>query len=279
MLNALSRRAAAWLPSQCAVCHLWQQDVVCRECLDRDARPKRRCHTCALALSDVLADARQHQCGACIAASALGQVPLSSCRAAVSYVFPWDEKVVAFKFGNEPAWAGFFAALMLRQAGVQELLGSSRWWLPMPLSDGRLRTRGYNQATLLAQALSVMVSADVPRCSARVNERILLRVRDTVPQPGLDRAAREANLHGAMVVDPLCVAQVEGQRVVLVDDVMTSGASLHAAARALSAAGAETIHALVFARTEAEGSGSPITAPACSTSFSSNLKYQPTRAT
>jgi predicted amidophosphoribosyltransferase len=175
----------------------------------------------------------------------------------VSYAFPWDERVVAFKFGNEPAWAGFFAEQMLRQPGVQELLRSSRWLLPMPLSDVRLRTRGYNQAALLAKALSVKVSAGGPASIGRVNEAILLRVRDTVPQPGLDRAARESNLRGAMVVDPLCAALVAGQSVVLVDDVMTSGASMRAAATALLAAGAETVHALVFARTEAEDSDLP----------------------
>jgi ComF family protein len=257
MFHALARQAAAWLPSQCAVCHLWQQDVVCADCLARFGAPVRRCLSCALVLPVAPPSDNLHQCGACIAASSHGPLPLDSCSAAVSYAFPWDQLIVRFKFGKEPAWARFFANRMLQQMGVQEALPAARWCLPMPLSDARLRERGYNQAALLARELAAQVSATVPQAQGQVDDRLLLRVLDTMPQPGLDRAARVANLRGALLVDPLRQALVEGQSVVLVDDVMTSGASLHAAAQALRAAGASAVHAVVFARTERDGTDLP----------------------
>jgi predicted amidophosphoribosyltransferase len=79
---------------------------------------------------------------------------------------------------------------------------------------------------------------------------LLLRLRDTRPQTALSRAERQANLRHAFAVDPLRVDAAGGRHLVLVDDVMTSGASLHAAARALRMAGATRVSALVLARAE-----------------------------
>jgi predicted amidophosphoribosyltransferase len=78
-------------------------------------------------------------------------------------------------------------------------------------------------------------------------------VRNTAAQSALDRKARIANVKGAFAVDPLRANEVRDRNVVLVDDVMTSGASLHAAARALREAGAARITALVLARTDEPG--------------------------
>jgi predicted amidophosphoribosyltransferase len=83
---------------------------------------------------------------------------------------------------------------------------------------------------------------------------LLLRTRDTPSQRLLPRNERLANLVGAFAVEPLRAAQLRGKRVVLVDDVMTSGASLHSAAQVLRQAGTAHISALVLARTESLGS-------------------------
>ena len=77
-----------------------------------------------------------------------------------------------------------------------------------------------------------------------------LRIRETPAQSGLTRAERLANLRGAFALEPLRAAMVQGQRIVLVDDVMTSGASLFAAAQVLRTGGAAHITAVVLARTE-----------------------------
>jgi predicted amidophosphoribosyltransferase len=79
---------------------------------------------------------------------------------------------------------------------------------------------------------------------------LLLRTRDTPSQRSLPRAERLANLVGAFAVEPLRAKELRGQRVVLIDDVMTSGASLHMAARVLRQAGVANVSALVLARTE-----------------------------
>jgi predicted amidophosphoribosyltransferase len=110
----------------------------------------------------------------------------------------------------------------------------------MPLSWQRLRERGFNQTLVMARAL------DAPR----VAHDVLLRVHDTPAQSSLPRKERLRSVQGAYAVDPLKAAQLQGKRVVLLDDVMTSGASLSAAAQALRDAGASHITGLVFARTE-----------------------------
>jgi ComF family protein len=123
---------------------------------------------------------------------------------------------------------------------VEPALESADLIIPLPLSEQRLQWRGYNQALLLAQALD----------SAKTRNGLLLRVKDTPPQSSLPRSERLASVRDAFAVDPLKIDQVRGKRVLLVDDVMTSGASLSAAARVLRLAGAVHIAALVFARTE-----------------------------
>ena len=116
--------------------------------------------------------------------------------------------------------------------------------LPVPLSRERLQTRGFNQAWELAHAL-----ARQSGCSANTDSTLLLRVKNTRPQTELLRQERLANVQGAFQIDPLRAAELKGKRVILVDDVMTSGASLFTAAEALRAAGAAHVTGLVLART------------------------------
>jgi ComF family protein len=113
--------------------------------------------------------------------------------------------------------------------------------LPVPLARERLRERGYNQAWELARRL-----ARAHGLAARAD--ILFRVRETGHQLGLPRTARRANLRGAFVVTPRHAAWVRGARLALVDDVLTTGATAEAAARALRAAGAAEVRVWVIAR-------------------------------
>jgi ComF family protein len=122
---------------------------------------------------------------------------------------------------------------------VEPALDAADTVLPMPLSKERLRTRGFNQAHVLAQALS----------KPKADAALLLRIKDTPPQSSLPRAERLSSVKNAFAVEPLRSSEVKGARIVLVDDVMTSGASLFAAAQALRTAGAAHITAIVVART------------------------------
>ncbi|MBP6357533.1 MAG: ComF family protein [Burkholderiaceae bacterium] len=158
----------------------------------------------------------------------------------MAYRWPWADCVTQFKFAGQPGWAGALATVMRSTPWVEPALEQADRVLPMPLARERLAERGFNQALLLAQHLA-------PR---RTDARLLLRTRHTPAQSELKRAERLRNVQGVFAVEPLRAHELRDRRVVLVDDVMTSGASLHAASLALRQAGAAHITALVFARTE-----------------------------
>lgn len=227
------------LPSQCAVCHSWPARRVCAACIARFGQPAARCCTCAINLAS-----GQAQCATCVRQPP----PLDACFAAVAYAYPWSKLVAVYKFGQDPAWASVFAGLLLRTPGLAgrlETLERGDWLLPMPLSVERLEARGFNQSWELTKALARQSGT-----SARPDARLLLRLRNTPPQSQLKREARLHNVKGAFVVDPLRAGQLAGRHVLLVDDVMTSGASLFAAAQALREAGAAGVSGVVVARTE-----------------------------
>ncbi len=223
-------QALRTVPSQCAICHAWPAQRLCDDCVRRFARQRPRCRTCALAVPEGVA-----HCGACL------RHPngLDACHAAVDYGYPWSGVLQAFKFRGDPGWAGALATLLRSTPWVEPALEAAELVLPIPLAPQRLRMRGFNQALLLAQALA----------PARVQAGLLLRTHDAPAQSGLDRTRRLRNLARAFAVEPLCAAQLAGRQVLLVDDVMTTGATLQAAATVLRQAGAARVTALVLART------------------------------
>jgi ComF family protein len=114
----------------------------------------------------------------------------------------------------------------------------------VPLHWSRMRLRGFNQAAVLAAELST-------RLDAALDNRILLRKRATPPQTGLTRAERIRNLRGVFQVRSKDA--VRGRSILLVDDVLTTGATVDACARVLRAAGASKVSAVTAARAELEG--------------------------
>ena len=226
LLRALVQR----LPSQCAVCHAWPSAPVCEACVALFAQPLPRCPRCALATPS----------GGLCPTCRQSPGPWDAALAAVSYGYPWAKLVQDFKFHENPAWARSLALLMRSAPWVEPAIEAADCVLPMPLSRPRLQSRGYNQAWLLAKALA----------PHKAQAHWLLRLRDTPAQSGLPRRERLSNVAQAFAVDPLYQPQLHGLRVVLVDDVMTSGASLRAAAAPLRRAGVRHITALVFARAE-----------------------------
>ncbi|MFI5444493.1 ComF family protein [Polaromonas sp. UC242_47] len=249
MLRHLPKPASVLqtLASQCAVCHSWPARRVCAACVARFGQVVARCDTCALRLPSDLSLGRGHPARRC--ATCLRQPPpLNACFAAMTYAYPWSELVASYKFGGDPAWAAVLAELLLQAPGVPQALTALEagdWLMPLPLSPARLQSRGFNQAWELVKALARQSGT-----LAQTDARLLLRIKHTPPQAQLKREARLQNVKGAFVVDPLRVPGLQGRRVLLVDDVMTSGASLFAAAQALRDAGAAEVCGVVFARTE-----------------------------
>lgn len=110
--------------------------------------------------------------------------------------------------------------------------------IPLPLHPARLKERGFNQALEISQPLASALG--IP-----LGNTILKRIRDTEHQARLTEKSRKANMHRAFAAQ----ADLEGRHIALVDDVMTTGASLNAAAQALKQAGAARVEAWVLART------------------------------
>jgi ComF family protein len=231
MLRRVINRVIHALPSQCMVCHAWPAQPVCENCVAHFAQPQPRCRTCALPVpTGVLC------CGGCLKEAP----PIDICLAAVPYAFPWSDLIVGFKFYNHTGRARSFALLLRSTPWIEPALDEATLVIPMPLSRTRLRARGYNQALLIAKQLS----------PEKTDERVLLRIKDTPAQSSLNRKERLASVQDAFAVDPLLAKKIKGARLVLIDDVMTSGASIFAAARVLRAAGAAHITGIVIARTD-----------------------------
>lgn len=148
------------------------------------------------------------------------------------------------KYHDRMELAGPMGRWMAR-AGA-DLLADADLLVPIPLHRLRLAARRFNQSTELARVIS-------RSCGAPVETMALARVKATAPQVGLSRAQRAVNLSGAFRVDPARAAVLEGRRVVLIDDVLTTGATANAAARALLKAGATQVDLLVFARAVTSG--------------------------
>jgi ComF family protein len=169
---------------------------------------------------------------------------LDRCLAAVDYAYPWDDLIARFKFRDEPGLAGMLAERMLAAPGAQDLIAGCDWLVPVPLKPPRLTSRGYNQAWELVKALRARL-AQAPAGLADA----LVRLGDAPDQHSLPREQRLRNLHGAFAAAPQSVAALRGKRVLLVDDVSTTGTTLHSAALALRQAGVAQVQGLVIART------------------------------
>jgi ComF family protein len=159
----------------------------------------------------------------------------------VAYGYPWDACLARLKFEGDSAMGRSLAHVMQHAPGIEPALEMAQWVVPMPLSSERLRERGFNQALVLARHLAKRKALD----------QALLRIKDTVRQVSLPKAQRLQNVVGTMVANPRHAKALNGCHVVLLDDVMTTGSSLHAAALALRQVGVRQITAMVFARTDA----------------------------
>ena len=160
-------------------------------------------------------------------------------RAAVRYDDTARALVLSFKYGDRLDLAPMMGQWMAR-AG-RELLKDSDALIPVPLHWSRLWSRRFNQSAALAGSISNAVGVPVLHDT-------LKRVRATPQQVGLSKTERADNVQGAFKVPPGQKAEVAGRRLVLVDDVLTSGATVDTCARALLRAGAKHVDVLVFAR-------------------------------
>jgi ComF family protein len=210
---------------------------LCPACADALPWNRSACGACALPLPVPAA-----ACGACLRRPP----PLTATRAVFRYAAPLDRLLPRLKFHGDLA-AGRLCANLMADALAGSLADDARpqglaprVLIPLPLHRDRLRARGFDQALELARPLGRALALPVA-------DDLLRRVRDTAPQSRLDAAARRRNLRGAFALAP---GATPPAHAVLVDDVMTTGATLHAAADALLRAGAQRVDAWVCARVE-----------------------------
>lgn len=172
------------------------------------------------------------------AAAAADPPPYDRARAVGHYTGTLRELVQDFKFADRHAARVLLVRLMC-EAGA-DLLAQADVVIPVPLSRRRLLTRRFNQAALLAQ--TVARAKGLPYAPLA-----LIRTRATPRQVGLTRHERALNVRGAFAVPARLADEVSGRRVLLIDDVITTGATCGAAARALRRGGASGVDVLALA--------------------------------
>lgn len=229
--HAGSALARHW-PAPCAVCGSWVAGGLCVACQTRFIPPRLRCRRCGLGVATPT-----EVCGHCLRQPP----PMARTEVALDYAFPWDRLITAFKFGQRPELAGVLAPLLVASLRASATPRPDAV-LPVPLAPARLRERGYNQAWELARR--VARALDCPAWPTG-----LQRWRDTAAQTRLDAAERQANLRDAFLPDPTLSQRLAGRHVALVDDVMTTGATVSAAAELLRRCGVAEVSVWVLART------------------------------
>jgi ComF family protein len=228
----------AALPNLCALCGNLSHKTLCAGCGEAYWNESRlRCTVCAVPLSATRwASHARYRCADCIAEPP----PFDATFALADYRAPLDTLAVGLKFRARLMLAREFAQRLARLA--QDAWQDESDWpdviAPVPLAGQRLAERGYNQAWQIARPLARALDV-------RSDATLLQRVIHTAPQSRLDLDARRQNVGNAFRV----VRAVRGLHVGVVDDVMTTGATLEALARTLKAAGARRVTNFVALRT------------------------------
>ncbi len=228
-------------PDRCLICSSpasRQQDcAVCEPCwenaLQLEIVPP-LCPSCGIPFQS-FSPSGGHLCGDCI----LEMPPYSGARSFGYYRGELSRLVQGLKFGGRRNLAGLLSPLLARAFAQTWTRNQIDLIVPVPLHPRRRRERGFNQAEVLARRLARLLA--IPTAGAALS-----RVRLTLPQVGLSDAERAENVRGAFrIVRPDVVA---GRKILLVDDVMTTGATVRSASAALLGAGALRVGVLTLAR-------------------------------
>jgi ComF family protein len=234
--NWLDALQLALFPPRCLLCGGpgdGRRDL-CDDCAAALPRAGAACPCCALPLAD---GTPPLACGRC----QHRPPPFAATRTVFRYAPPLDRLVQGLKFGRRLDHARLLGGLLADHLAGQDG-PRPEMLLPVPLHPRRLRQRGFDQALELARPLARRL--DLPLVAAGCR-----RLRDTAAQSGLPAAERRRNVRGAFAVD----TPVGGRRVALIDDVVTTGSTVTALARAVVAAGAERVEVWCVARAARDG--------------------------
>ncbi len=213
------------LAQSCALCGAGSGgDPLCAPCaVELPRLPDGRCSICALPLTSGAV------CGACLASPPR----YARVRAPFAYGYPLDALIRAYKYGGRLAYSRLLGSALAAHVGRD-----ADAIVAMPLSPARLAERGFNQALEIARVVAGATGIPLLPFACR-------KVVDTAPQAALPWKERAKNVRRAFV----CDAELTGRRVAVVDDVLTTGATLNELARVLRKAGAVEVQGWVVART------------------------------
>jgi ComF family protein len=219
----------SYLPQDCLLCAAASSsDLLCPACAADLPRWQQACCPCCARPT-----VHGKICGRC-----LSKPPsLDATLAVYRYDFPLDKLIQAFKYGHRLALGAYFGRQLSAQLAAAAPAANVDRIIPLPLHGERLRTRGFNQALELARPISAHWQIPIDKTSCQ-------RIRNTPAQADQPWRQRLRNIRGAFH----CTADLSGQRILLIDDVMTTGASLNECARTLKLHGAAEVTALVVAR-------------------------------
>lgn len=241
ILDAIAASLRVLLRGRCALCmgNAWQSGL-CAGCAAQLAgRHAARCPRCGI---DTHAGA---VCAACLKRPPAFDAVAVAC----DYAWPIDALIARMKYGPDLTLVAPLAALLGDTLAAMPAFAARvpQRILPVPLAPGRLRERGFNQALEIARPLA-------RRFGVALDTRSLRRERDSAPQAALGLEARGRNVRGAF-----SCAALDGLHVAIVDDVMTSGATLREVAQCARRAGARGVHCWVVARTPADAAARRLT--------------------
>ena len=210
----------------CLICHNpTDKGSLCRGCIKLVKSPKFTCLTCAIELKH-----KHGTCGECQKHPPYFSKVYAGC----DYTFPADDWVKGLKFANQLNLSKVMAELIAKKIEDQDL--SETLLIPVPLHKARLRKRGYNQAYEITRELKKLTGQKLLPA--------LTRTKNTQMQAQLKFKQRASNVRNAFEV----TKDIKGLKVMLIDDVMTSGYTLNECARILNQAKAKEIQVAVFAR-------------------------------
>jgi ComF family protein len=215
-----------FLKKYCVLCGIASAADLCPACLSSLPRlTSPHCRICALPAG------ASEVCGACLA----HPPAFDGTVAALSYAFPVDALIHSLKYRGNLAMASVLAQLFNTLAGATPL---PDFIVPMPLHPIRLRERGFNQAMEIGQSVSRHFGAALLPTACK-------RIKDTPSQAGLPWKEREKNIRNAFV----CEANLTGRRIAILDDVLTTGATLNELAKVIRRCGASEVTGWIIART------------------------------
>jgi ComF family protein len=224
------------IPCSCLLCGIENNRAVCAGCQHQFfSVTSKRCISCALPVGQA-----DTYCGSCLS----NPPAFYSTTVACDYAPPLDQLILALKFQHQlavaPALAGLLAKTVLSRPKSQQNLPD--FLIPVPLGRARLAERGFNQSYQIAKPLAT-------RLKLPVYPQLLLRVRDTTAQTLLHPNQRHENILHAFSPNSGYEDKIQGRHIGVVDDVMTTGATLHEIAACLKRHGARRVSNFVFART------------------------------